>query len=583
MIKKLAKSIREYRRATVLTPLSMMAEVILEVLLPLVMADLIDNGISGANASVIWRDGALLVVIAILSLLSGVGGAIFGARAATGFARNLRHDMYYRVQDFSFSNIDRFSTSSLVTRLTTDVSHVQNAFQMLIRMAARGPLMLIFSMIMSFAINAKLATVFLFAVPILGVGLAYVSTHAHPVFRQMFKTFDRLNCVVQENVRGMRVVKSFVREDHECDKFHEVSGRVCELSSKAERILALNSPFMQFAMYGCTLLISWFGARMIVNTAGLPNGMTTGELNSLLTYSMQVLSSLMMLSFVFVMLTISRASAERICEVLSEESTLSSPENALTNVRDGSVEFENAAFSYAGDQGRLCLEGVNLKIRSGETIGVIGGTGAGKSTLVQLIPRLYDVTGGCVRVGGEDVRRYDLNTLRSNVAMVLQKNVLFSGTIRENLLWGNPDATIEEMIEACKLAEAHEFIQSFPEGYETFIEQGGSNVSGGQKQRLCIARAILKKPKILILDDSTSAVDTRTDAKIRAAMKSVIPGTTKFIIAQRVASVMDADRIIVLDGGRVNGFGTHEELLKTNAIYREVYESQTKGGDADDR
>ena len=578
MIRKLARSIRQYKRDTILTPLSMTLEVIMEVLLPIIMADLIDNGISAGNSAVIWRDGLLLAGVSILSLLSGLLGGVFGARASSGFARNLRHDMYYRLQDYSFSNIDKFSTSSLITRLTTDVSNVQNAFQMLIRMAARSPLMLIFSGIMAFRVNARLALIFLCVVPFLAVGLTYVATHAHPVFRKVFKTYDSLNNVVQENVRGMRVVKSFVREDYEDKKFEDISGQVCTLFTKAERIIALNSPLMQFAMYACTLLISWFGAKFILSSVGQPNAMTTGELNSLLTYSMQILGSLMMLSFMFVMLTISRASGERICEVLDEQSDLHSPENARTEIPDGSVDFDGVSFSYAGNKKRLCLEDVNLHIHSGETIGIVGGTGSSKSTLVQLIPRLYDATEGVVKVGGHDVKEYDLEALRNSVAMVLQKNVLFSGTIRENLRWGNPDATDEELVAACRLAQAHEFIEGFPQGYDTFIEQGGSNVSGGQKQRLCIARAILKKPKILILDDSTSAVDTRTDALIREGMKKIIPGTTTFIIAQRVSSVMDADKIIVLDGGRVNGFGTHDELMQTNEIYREVYTSQTKGG-----
>ena len=578
MIRKLARSIRQYKRDTILTPLSMTLEVIMEVLLPIIMADLIDNGISAGNSAIVWRDGLLLAGVSILSLLSGLLGGVFGARASSGFARNLRHDMYYRLQDYSFSNIDKFSTSSLITRLTTDVSNVQNAFQMLIRMAARSPLMLIFSGIMAFRVNARLALIFLCVVPFLAVGLTYVATHAHPVFRKVFKTYDSLNNVVQENVRGMRVVKSFVREDYEDKKFEDISGQVCTLFTKAERIIALNSPLMQFAMYACTLLISWFGAKFILSSVGQPNAMTTGELNSLLTYSMQILGSLMMLSFMFVMLTISRASGERICEVLDEQSDLHSPENARTEIPDGSVDFDGVSFSYAGNKKRLCLEDVNLHIHSGETIGIVGGTGSSKSTLVQLIPRLYDATEGVVKVGGHDVKEYDLEALRNSVAMVLQKNVLFSGTIRENLRWGNPDATDEELVAACRLAQAHEFIEGFPQGYDTFIEQGGSNVSGGQKQRLCIARAILKKPKILILDDSTSAVDTRTDALIREGMKKIIPGTTTFIIAQRISSVMEADKIIVLDGGRVNGFGTHDELMQTNEIYREVYTSQTKGG-----
>jgi len=472
MIRKLAHSIRQYKRDTILTPLSMTLEVIMEVLLPIIMADLIDNGISAGNSAVVWRDGLLLAGVSILSLLSGLLGGVFGARASSGFARNLRHDMYYRLQDYSFSNIDKFSTSSLITRLTTDVSNVQNAFQMLIRMAARSPLMLIFSAIMAFRVNARLALIFLCVVPFLAVGLTYVATHAHPVFRKVFKTYDSLNNVVQENVRGMRVVKSFVREDYEDKKFEDISGQVCTLFTKAERIIALNSPLMQFAMYACTLLISWFGAKFILSSVGQPNAMTTGELNSLLTYSMQILGSLMMLSFMFVMLTISRASGERICEVLDEQSDLHSPENARKEIPDGSVDFDGVSFSYAGNKKRLCLEDVNLHIRSGETIGIVGGTGSSKSTLVQLIPRLYDATEGVVKVGGHDVKEYDLEALRNSVAMVLQKNVLFSGTIRENLRWGNPDATDEELVAACKLAQAHEFIEGFPEGYDTFIEQG---------------------------------------------------------------------------------------------------------------
>ena len=581
MIRKLARSIRQYKRDTILTPLSMTLEVIMEVLLPIIMADLIDNGISAGNSAVIWRDGLLLAGVSILSLLSGLLGGVFGARASSGFARNLRHDMYYRLQDYSFSNIDKFSTSSLITRLTTDVSNVQNAFQMLIRMAARSPLMLIFSGIMAFRVNARLALIFLCVVPFLAVGLTYVATHAHPVFRKVFKTYDSLNNVVQENVRGMRVVKSFVREDYEDKKFEDISGQVCTLFTKAERIIALNSPLMQFAMYACTLLISWFGAKFILSSVGQPNAMTTGELNSLLTYSMQILGSLMMLSFMFVMLTISRASGERICEVLDEQSDLHSPENARTEISDGSVDFDGVSFSYAGNKKRLCLEDVNLHIHSGKTIGIVGGTGSSKSTLVQLIPRLYDATEGVVKVGGHDVKEYDLEALRNSVAMVLQKNVLFSGTIADNLRWGNPNATQEELVHACRLACADEFIQSFPQGYETHIEQGGTNVSGGQKQRLCIARALLKKPKILILDDSTSAVDTATDAKIRQAFREEIPDTTKLIIAQRVASVEHADLILILEDGRIVGQGTHAELMEHSPIYREVYQSQKKGGEED--
>lgn len=573
MIRKLMQSIREFKLFSLLSPLFVVLEVVMEVVIPILMAKLIDDGIDGSGGmDAVMHYGWILLVCCVLSLIFGVLAGHFAAFASAGFARNLRHDMFYRVQGYSFSNIDKFSAASLVTRMTTDVTNVQNAYQMLIRVALRSPVMMIFSMAMAFHLSAKLALIYLAAIPVLGVGLYFIMTRVHPIFERVFKTYDKLNNVTQENLHGIRVVKSFVREDHEIQKFSGISENIYQDFSRAEKRLAFNMPLMQFCMYACLLLVSWFGARMIVSQT-----LTTGELMSLMTYAIQILSSLMMLSMVFVMITMSRASGERIVEVLDEESDITSPADAVTAVPDGSVDFNHVSFSYSKREDKCCLEDVDLHIPAGMTVGILGGTGSAKSSLVQLIPRLYDVTVGTVQVGGIDVRRYDVETLRQEVAMVLQKNVLFSGTIKENLRWGDPDATDEEMERVCRLAHADEFIQTFPEGYDTYIEQGGSNVSGGQKQRLCIARALLKKPKILILDDSTSAVDTHTDACIRQALRDEIPDTTKFIIAQRVTSLMDADQIIVLDEGRIDGIGTHEELLKNNAIYREVYESQQKG------
>lgn len=578
MIKTLAKRIGEFKKATILTPICMVGEVLMEVIIPWMMALLIDNGVNGnggaGNFNYILITGGLLAVCCVLSLLAGFGGGKFGAIASTGFARNLRRDMFHKVQEYSFSNIDKFSTASLVTRLTSDVTRVQDAFQMLIRIAVRAPMTLLFSLFASFAINAELSVIFVAAIPILGVGLFLIMSKAHPVFERVFKRYDNLNSVVQENVSGMRVVKAFVREDHEIEKFKKVSKSIYDDFSYAEKVLAFNSPLMQLCVYAGMLLVAWLGAQLIV----VDGTLKTGELMSVITYAMQVLMSLMMLSMIFVMLTMARASAERICEVLNEESTLRNRADPITEVPNGSIRFHNVSFAYR-EGGEFSLSDIDLEIKSGETVGIIGGTGSSKSTLVQLIPRLYDVTEGSVEVGGRDVREYDLETLRNEVAMVLQKNVLFSGTIKENLRWGNPDATDEEIVHACRLAQADSFIENFPDRYNTYIEQGGTNVSGGQKQRLCIARALLKKPKILILDDSTSAVDTATDALIRKAFREEIPDTTKLIIAQRISSVQDADKIIVLDGGKVHGFGTHEELLSSNDIYREVYYSQQKGGE----
>ena len=538
MIKKLMKSIREYKRDSILTPFFVSLEVVMEVIIPLLMAMLIDYGIDGKDLGYIWRMGIFLVVSAMISLIFGALSGKYAASASAGFAKNLRKDMYYNVQNFSFSNIDKFSTASIVTRLTTDITNVQNAYQMIIRMAVRSPIMLVFSMIMAFGINVQMAFIFLCAIPILGIGLWVIMTKAHPIIERVFRTYDKLNNVVQENLHGIRVVKSYLREEHENGKFKEISVSIYSDFSKAEKLLAFNMPLMQFCMYACMLLVSWFGARAIVASGNNPAvGMSTGQLMSLITYAMQILMSLMMLSMVFVMITMSRASAERIVEILTEESSLKNGELPVMKVKDGSVVFADVNFSYADDQNKLCLKNVNLEIKSGETVGIIGGTGAAKTTLVQLIPRLYDVTSGNLLVGGRDVRSYDIETLRDQVAMVLQKNILFSGTIKENLRWGNESATDEELIHACILAQADDFVQSFPNKYDTYIEQGGSNVSGGQKQRLCIARALLKKPKILILDDSTSAVDTRTDAMIRKAFAEEIPDTTKFIIAQRISSV----------------------------------------------
>lgn len=573
MIKRLSQCIREYKKDAILSPLYVLVESLLDVAIPFIMAGLIDKGIEAGNMSMIMRYGAILVGFALVALTFGALSGRSCARATAGFARNLRHDMFHHLQVYSFSNIDKFSSAGLVTRLTTDVSNVQNAFMMIIRTLIRCPAMLIFAMVMSFRINHDISLIFLAVIPILGVGLYLIIKHVHPVFERVFKTYDRLNGVVQENLSGIRVVKNFVREDHEIEKFDTISGTIYKDFSLAERILALNSPLMQGCVYACMILVSWLGAKQIVI-----GNMSTGNLMSFFTYIMQILSSLMMLSMVFVMITMSRASAERIVEVLDEESDITNCDNPVYEVKDGSVEFTDVSFSYAKRPDKTVLDDIDLIIPSGQTVGIIGGTGSSKSSLVQLIPRLYDVTGGCVKVGGVDVRNYDLQTLRHNVAMVLQKNTLFSGTIKENLRWGNPDATDEELVHACRLAQADDFIRTFPDGYDTYIEQGGTNVSGGQKQRLCIARAILRKPKILILDDSTSAVDTKTDALIRQAFREEIPNTTKIIIAQRISSVMDADQIVVMDNGRINACGTHEELLANNEIYREVYESQQKGG-----
>ena len=574
MVKKLMKSIREYRTASIICPLLVVLEVALEVLIPFLMADLIDVGLENADLPYIYKMGFALIVAAMLSLLFGALAGKYAAIASAGFAKNLRGDMFHHIQDFSFANIDKFSTASLVTRLTTDVTNVQNAYQMIVRVLVRAPVMLVFALVMAMTVNFELSVIFLGAVPLLGIGLFLIIMKAHPYFEKVFREYDHLNGVVQENLRGVRVVKAYVREEQEDKKFFDISGRIYKLFCSAEKIVAFNGPLMQFSMYTCILLLSYFSAKLIVG-----GSMGTGELMTMIVYATQILMSLMMLSMVFVMVIISRASSERIVEVLEEKSTLHNPENPRFDIRDGAIDFENVSFIYSQEAESAALSGVNLHIASGETVGIIGGTGSAKSTLVQLIARLYDVTEGSIKVGGVDVREYDLETLRDNVAMVLQKNVLFSGTIKENMRWGNPDATDEEIMEACRLAQADSFIQTFPDGYDTHIEQGGTNVSGGQRQRLCIARALLKKPKILILDDSTSAVDTKTDALIRKAMREVIPGTTKLIIAQRISSIEEADHVIVMDNGRVNGWGTPAELLKTNDIYREVYESQMKGAE----
>ena len=576
IVKTLSKCIREYKKESILTPVYMAGEVFMEVAITYVLSLLIDRGITPGNMGEILRIGGLLILCALVSLAFGVMSGRSAAVASTGFAKNVRQDMYYNIQTFSFANIDRFSTASLITRLTTDVTRMQHAYMMLIRIAIRSPLMLVFSLIMSFRINARIATVFLCAVPVLGLGIYIMMSKAHPIYERVFKTYDELNRVVQENLRGIRVVKAFVREEYEREKFGKVSDTIYRDFSRAEKITTFGSPLMQASVYTCILLSSWLGAHIIV--AG---SMTTGQLMSVLTYAMSILSSLMMLSMVLMMLIISRASAERICEVLNERTDIANAPGAETVIPDGSVDFDGVSFSYGGRGGRggrSCLENIDLHIRSGETIGLIGGTGSGKSTLVQLIPRLYDVTEGCVRVGGRDVREYDIETLRNAVSMVLQKNELFSGTVAENLRWGNENATMEEIRHAARVAQADGFIMAMPEGYDSEMEQGGSNVSGGQKQRLCIARALLKNPKILILDDSTSAVDTATDRAIRDAFRNEMPDVTKIIIAQRISSVQDADRIIVMDNGRITDFGTHDELLNRCCIYREVYESQQKGG-----
>ncbi|MBR5310340.1 MAG: ABC transporter ATP-binding protein [Oscillospiraceae bacterium] len=583
MIKRFSKCVREYKLPSILSALFVSLEVVMEVLIPFEMADMLDFGIYAGDMNFVIKSGITLIVYACLVILFGNLAGRCASTASCGFSKNLRHDMYYNIQNFSFSNIDKFSTSSLITRMTTDVQNVQMAYLMLIRMAFRSPIMMIISSIFAFRIYPKLALVFVGCLPFIAGGLFFIMKKTHPIFKRVFKRYDVLNRNVQENLRGIRVVKSFIREQHEADKFDETSESIRKDFTHAETNIAWNGPLMQICSYACMILVSWLGAQAIVASGNNPDlGLTTGMLMSLITYSMQILMSVMMLSVLFVMITISRESAERIHEVLIEESNLKNGEDPVYEVPDGSIKFENVFFSYSEKSEKNCLDNVCLDIKSGETVGIIGGTGSSKSTLVQMIPRLYDVTEGSVSVGGIDVRKYDLETLRDSVAMVLQKNVLFSGTVRENLLWGNENATQEEIEHACELAQAAPFINEMPEKYETYIEQGGSNVSGGQKQRLCIARALLKKPKVLILDDSTSAVDTKTDALIRKAFAKEIPDTTKIIIAQRVSSVQDADKIIILDAGKIVAMGKHEELLETSEIYREVYESQMKGGLSDE-
>lgn len=578
MLKTLAGALREYKKGSIITVLLSMVEVVFEILIPLCMAKVIDNGINVEDMGAVWKYGIILLILALMQLTTGVLCAHTAARSSVGFSANLRQDMYDNVQTFAFSNIDKFSTASIVTRLTTDVTNIQNSYQMLMRMAVRAPVMLIFSMIVAFRINSTITCIFFAVIPLMAVLLLLIIRKVNPIFNRVFHTYDKLNNVVQENVRGIRVVKSFNREEYEIEKFEKISEDIYRDFAKGERLLAFNSPIMQFFMYGCMILISWVGAKAVVasgNDAAL--GMTTGDLTALFTYAIQILVSLMMLSMVFAMITISIASARRIAEILQEKTDIANPENPVMEVKDGSIRYEDVNFVYASKADKKVLDHINLSIASGETVGIIGGTGSSKSSLVQLIPRLYDVTGGRLTLGGVDVRKYDLEVLRNAVAMVLQKNELFSGTIKDNLRWGNENATDEEMEHACKLACADEFIQTFPDKYDTYIEQGGTNVSGGQKQRLCIARALLKKPKVLILDDSTSAVDTRTDALIQKSFGEYIPDTTKIIIAQRVSSVQHADQIIVMDDGKVAAVGKHEELLKTCNIYREVYESQKKG------
>ena len=578
MIKPLARCIREYKWPAILAPVCMIGEVYMETKIPLVLAKVVDEGVSVGSMGAVVGNGGLLVLYALISLMFGIASAVLASYAATGFARNLRHDMYYKVQEFDFANIDKYSTASIVTRLTSDVANIQMTFQMMIRMAIRCPMMLILATANAFSVSPRLCLVYCVVLPLMGLGLFILIRIVFPIFDRVFRTYDKLNNVVQENVHGIRVVKSFVRESRETDKFTSVSESIYQDFCKAEQTLAFNNPLMQFSVYTCILVISYLGAAMVVasgNDAAM--GLTTGQLTSMFTFTIQILSSLMMLSMVFVMVTMSRAPMRRTTEILVEKPELKNHENPVETVVDGSVDFDNVSFRYSKTADRAALENIDLHIASGMTVGILGGTGSSKSTLVQLIPRLYDVTEGSIKVGGVDVRDYDVKALRDAVSMVLQKNVLFSGTIRENLRWGNPDATDEEMVHACRIACADEFIRSFPDGYDTHIEQGGTNVSGGQKQRLCIARALLKKPKILILDDSTSAVDTRTDASIRQALVGEIPETTKIIIAQRIASVQSCDLILVMDGGRIVAQGKHDELLKTSDIYREVYESQTKG------
>ncbi len=574
MIKRLARSIREYKWASLLSPICMIGEVTMEIFIPLVLAEMLRQGIEPGYMPAVWKYGGLLALCALCSLAFGVASAFFAAYASTGFARNLRHDMFNKVQTYDFSNIDKFSTSSIVTRLTSDVATLQMTFQMSIRMIFRTPVMVVMALVMAFRISPKLSLIYCVMLPLLAIGLALLIKLVHPIFTRVFKTYDKLNNVVQENVRGIRVVKSFVREKKETEKFTETSDTIYKDFVKAERIMAFNNPLMQFAVYTCIIVISYLGAKLVVG-----GELDAAALTAMFTYTSQILMGLMMMSMVFVMFTMSRAPMQRAYELLTEEPDLKNPENPVTEVKDGSIDFQQVSFRYAKSAGRNALENINLHIAPGMTVGILGGTGSSKSTLVQLIPRLYDVTEGTLRVGGVDVRDYDIHALRDQVSVVLQKNVLFSGTIRENLCWGDPDATDREIQHACRLACAHDFIMSFPDGYDTHIEQGGTNVSGGQKQRLCIARALLKKPKILILDDSTSAVDTHTDAMIRKAFREEIPDVTKLIIAQRVASVQDADMIVVLDGGKVAACGTHDQLMQTSEIYREVYESQVKGGE----
>ena len=579
MIKRLARCIREYRWAALLSPLCMVGEVAMEVLIPLVMADLYDYGVVQQNMQIVVTKSILLVCCAIASLSFGVASAIFASKAGTGFAKNLRHDMFYNVQQFSFSNIDKFSSASIVTRLTSDVANLQMTFQMMIRMAIRCPMMLTLALISALRISPRLAGIYLIAIPIMAGALILLVPKVFRIFDYSFKLMDKLNNTVQENIHGIRVVKSYNREDREVEKFTTVSAEMAFNFSRAEKILALNNPIMQSCVYACMIAISFAGAKMVVASGNNPlNGLTTGQLSSMFTYTTQILSGLMMLSMVFVMMTMSRTPLRRCYEILEEKPDLTSPEEAITEVSDGSIDFENVSFRYSASAQHRALKEVNLHIPSGATVGILGSTGSSKSTLVQLIPRLYDVSEGTLKVGGIDVRKYDLEVLRDNVAMVLQKNTLFSGTIRENLRWGNPNATDEELVHACRLACAHDFIMSFPDRYDHKIEQGGTNVSGGQKQRLCIARALLKKPKILILDDSTSAVDTATDASIRKAFREEIPGTTKLIIAQRIASVQESDIIILMEGGQIGAVGNHETLMETSKIYQEIYYSQQKGG-----
>ena len=578
MIRTLASQIKEYKKASIATPIFMILEVIMETIIPMMMASIIDNGVSVGDAGHIYKMGVLMLLAACFSLFCGFMGGKYGAKASTGFAKNLRKAMYENIQTFSFSNIDKFSTAGLVTRLTTDVTNIQNAYQMLLRMCMRAPFSLICAMVMSFAVNTRIATVYLIAVLILGAILAVLLTRTTKYFNSIFQKYDDLNESVQENVSAIRVVKAYVREDHEKEKFTKASGNVCRLFTKAEAMICLNMPIMQFAVYTCILVISWMGAHMIVS-----NTLTTGDLSMLLTYCMNILMNLMMLSMIFVMVTMSVASARRVAEVLNEKPDITNPEDPVMEVADGSIEFRHVDFSYKKDAREPVLKDINLSIKFGETIGILGGTGSGKSSLVSLLSRLYDVTDGSVIVGGRDVREYDIDVIRNQVAVVLQNNVLFSGTILDNLRWGDKEATREECMHACDLACASEFVEKLPKGYDTYIEQGGTNVSGGQKQRLCIARALLKKPKVLVLDDSTSAVDTSTDAKIRKAFAEEIPGTTNLIIAQRVSSIQNADHIIVMENGTINGYGTHDELMENNEIYRDVYESQTSGsGDFDE-